>query len=138
MDGERIIQWAKWGAGIAAAFWDGLPQLTQVLMILMGIDVLFGLLAAVKEHRLSVKIAYDGITKKAVTLGLIYVAAVLSPYATALVGVNLVQAVSAFYCIPELTSITRNAALLGAEVFPQFDAILKYFEAASGNRGDKP
>lgn len=43
------------------------------------------------------------------------------------------QATSAFYIVPELTSIVRNAAALDVPVFVQMQGVPRYFQAVAGS-----
>lgn len=135
---EHIEKAAQWGVAAGVAFWAALPQLTQLLLLLMVIDTVLGLTRAVRQHDLSAQAAWTGATKKLGTLLLVAVAAVLNPYVRNFLEINLVQAASAFYIIPELTSITRNAAALDVPVFVQMQGVMRYFQAASGQKPDGP
>lgn len=126
---ERMLQWA---VAVAVAFWAALPQLTQLLLLLMVLDTALGIIRAVKQRDLSVKAAQDGATKKVGTLLLVAGAAVLNPFVNSFLEINLVQAASAFYIIPELTSITRHAAALDVPVFVQMRGVMRYFQALAG------
>ena len=121
----------RWGMTMLMAFWGGIPQLTQLLVWLMVIDVALGVCVAWKQKDLSAKAAWEGMTKKIASLLMIAVAGLLNPFIHGLVEVNLVQAASAFYIVPELLSITRNAAILDVPVFTQFTVVLRYFQAVS-------
>jgi len=70
-------------------------------------------------------------TRKIVSLILVGVAAMLTPYIGGLVEINLAQAASAFYIVPEMLSISRNAARLGVPVFSEFERVLEYFRSYS-------
>lgn len=126
--------WQGWIRTFMAALlglWQALPELTHLLIWLMVADTLLGLAVAVKQKNLSATTAWNGATKKLGSLLMVGVAALLNPHIQNFIEINLVQAASAFYIVPELTSITRNAAILDIPVFTQFKDILRYFEAAS-------
>lgn len=127
---ESIQGWVRSVAAIAIGLWASLPELTGLLVALMGIDIVLGLIVAIKERRLSASAAWSGITKKVVTIIIIGVTYVLNPHVT-FIGVDLVQAASVFYIVPELTSIVRNAAIMGVPMFTQFAPVLDYFTAAA-------
>lgn len=131
---ERIRTGIQWVATGAAALWGALPELTQLLILLMGVDILLGVIIALRQHNLSPKVAWDGITRKVVALLLVGVAGLVNPHIQAFMEINLVQAASAFYIVPELASIMRNAATVGVNSFPQLDAIMRYFQTASGDK----
>lgn len=128
-------QWQGWVRGVTAVLmgaWAALPELTHLLIFLMLADTALGLAVAIKQRQLSSSAAWTGATKKLGSLLMVGVAALLNPYIQDIVQINLVQAASVFYIVPELTSIARNAALLDVPVFTQLQPILQYFKAASG------
>jgi len=98
------------------------------------VDILLGVILAIRHRDLSVTTAMDGMTRKIVSLILVGVAALLTPYVSGLVEINLAQAASAFYLVPEMLSISRNAASLGVPMFSQFEQVLEYFRAYSSTR----
>ena len=134
---DTVYQYAKWLLAALAAWWSSVPELTQLLVMLMAIDTLFGLWVAIKQRNLSATRAWDGVTKKVGTLGMVVVAAILNPHIQNIIEVNLVQAASAFYIVPELLSITRNAAVLEIPIFSQLTPVLRYFQSASGQEDKK-
>ena len=134
MNIDRVTDGLRWGAAAIAALWAAIPSLTQLLIILMGVDILLGTILAVRRHDLDVGTALDGVTRKLVSLVLVGVAALLTPYVSGLVEINLAQAASAFYIVPEMLSISRNSALLGVPVFSEFERILDYFRSYSGGQ----
>lgn len=115
------------------ALWAQIPELTQLLVLLMAVDVVLGVIKAIHERDLSAAQAWSGVTKKVVVLLLVGVAGLLNPYIQEFVQINLVQAASAFYIVPELASITRNAAALNVPMFVQMAGVMRYFQAASGD-----
>lgn len=127
---KLALQWIATGV---TAFWHGLPAATQLLLWMMVIDFALGMLVAVKERNLSAGIAWGGVTKKTVALILVGVAALLNPHIQPLMEINLVQAASVFYLIPELTSIARNAAILDVPIFSEYKTILRYFSSRGAN-----
>ena len=128
---DNALTIARWATTIVVAIWGNVPQLTQLLVMLMVIDIALGVCVAWKQRDLSAKAAWEGMTKKIASLLMIAVAGLLNPFVNGLVEVNLVQAASAFYIVPELLSITRNAAILDVPVFTQFTVVLRYFQAVS-------
>jgi toxin secretion/phage lysis holin len=124
----------QWTIATLTAFWHGLPAATQLLFWLMVIDFALGVIVAVRTRNLSAGIAWAGVTKKLVALLLVGVAALLNPHVQGLMEINLVQAASVFYIIPELTSIARNAAILEVPVFAEYKDILRYFSDRGANK----
>ena len=133
VDIDNVTDGLRWIAATVAAFWLQIPSLTQLLIILMGVDILLGVILAIRNRDISVGTAMDGVTRKLVSLILVGVAALLTPYVSGLVEINLAQAASAFYIVPEMLSISRNSASLGVPVFSQFEQILEYFRSYSGS-----
>jgi len=131
VDIDRVLDWLRVAAAAVAALWCAIPSLTQLLILLMGVDILLGLILAIRHRDLSVTTAMDGMTRKIVSLILVGVAALLTPYVSGLVEINLAQAASAFYIVPEMLSISRNAARLGVPVFSEFERVLEYFRSYS-------
>lgn len=130
---ERIKVGIQWVTTAAAALWTALPELTQLLILLMAADIVLGIILAIKERDLSPSRAWSGITKKIVSLLLVGVAGLVNPHVHDFIEINLVQAASAFYIVPELASIMRNAAAMDVPVFVQLKDIMSYFQAASGD-----
>lgn len=134
VDIDNVTDGLRWFAATVAAFWLQIPSLTQLLIILMGVDILLGVILAIRNRDISVGTAMDGVTRKLVSLILVGVAALLTPYVSGLVEINLAQAASAFYIVPEMLSISRNSARLGVPVFSEFERILDYFRSYSGGQ----
>ena len=129
---ERIRLVVQVLVAMVMGFWAMLPALTQLLVWLMVADTALGLMIAIRKRDLSAQVAWTGATKKIGSLILIGVAGLVNPHVQGIIEVNLVQAASAFYIVPELTSISRNAAILHVPVFVQMSGLLRYFQAASG------
>jgi toxin secretion/phage lysis holin len=129
---ENLQNWLRSLMAILLGLWAALPELTHLLVFLMVADTILGLTIAVKQHNLSASSAWDGATKKLGSLLMVGVAALLNPHIQDFIEINLIQVASAFYIVPELTSIIRNAAILDIPVFVQMQPILRYFQAASG------
>lgn len=132
VDIDRVLDWLRVAAAAVAALWCAIPSLTQLLIIMMSVDILLGIILAIRHRDLSVQTAMDGMTRKIVSLILVGLAALLTPYVSGMVEINLAQAASAFYIVPEMLSISRNSARLGVPVFAQFEQILEYFRSYSG------
>lgn len=134
---ERVQAWIRWVTAAVAALWYGLPELTQLLIALMAVDVLLGVIVAIRARDLSAREAWNGITRKMVTLLMVGVAGLVNPHVQDFMEINLVQAASAFYLVPELTSIVRNAASLDVPAFVQMQGILRHFNVVSGAEKEK-
>lgn len=123
---EDMMDTGRWILAGLSGFVAAVPELTHFLVILMLVDVVFGLAAARKQRNLSPVSMWEGVTKKIGSLGIVVLAAIIDGYVDVL-GIDLVQVTTVFYIGPELLSILRNAALLGVAVPPQFSSVLKYF-----------
>src|SRR4051812_46426357 len=88
--------------------WGAIPAVTQLLVLLMAADLVLGTWLAISNRQYSVDYARRGAGKKLATLMMVGVAAILTPHVQASIGINLVQAASAFYLVPELGSVTKN------------------------------
>ncbi len=128
---EHVQVWIRVVIGAVIGLWHVVPAVTQLLVLLMAADVVLGVTVAIRDHAFNVDYARRGAGKKLATLVMVGVAAVLTPYVQDFVGINLVQAASAFYLVPELGSVTKNAALLGAPTFPAMTMVLDYFDTFS-------
>ena len=131
---DNAVKASQWLAAAVAGLWFALPELTHLLIALMATDVILGFVKAWKDRDVSAAKAFSGVTKKMVTLLMIGVFALIDHYADDVFHLNLVQAGSAFYLIPELTSIMHHAAELDVPVFNQLQGVLRYFQTASGEK----
>ena len=134
---RRLVQQLRWGIQATlttlSAFWQALPGFAQLLIWLMLIDTVLGIMLAIRRRDISAQRARDGANKKVGALLLVAVAALVKFYVPLPIEIDLVQAASAFYCMSELISIGRNAALLNVPVFVQFQSILRYFQTVAGD-----
>lgn len=77
---EHVYRAFHWTTALMVASRAAIPELTQVLLMLMAIDVVLGVIKANQEHDVSTQVAWRGVTKQVVTLFMVGVAAVLNPY----------------------------------------------------------
>lgn len=63
---DRVLDWLRVAAAAVAALWCAIPSLTQLLILLMGVDILLGLILAIRRRDLSVTTAVDGMTQQTV------------------------------------------------------------------------
>jgi toxin secretion/phage lysis holin len=129
----EVLEHIKWISVGVAAFLHSIPELTYFLLILMALDTLFGLGAAIKERRLSSTSMWMAATRKLGSLGIVVLAAVVDQYIN-LLGIDLVQVATVFYIGPELVSILKNAAILEVPIPPQFVGVLRYFQDKENNK----
>lgn len=128
---ERIKLPVQLGAFTVIGLWTQIPTLTQFLIVMMAVDIIFGVAVAIKQKNISPSRLAWGVTKKAVSLMLVSLGWVFHFYVNADFGFNMGQAASAFYLAAEFLSISRNAILLDVMVPPQFQTMIAYFEGFS-------
>lgn len=128
---ERVKLPVQLGAATVLGLWSQIPSLTQFLVVMMAVDIIFGMAVAIKQKSISPSKLAWGVTKKAVSLMLVALGWVFHFYVNADLGFNLGQAASAFYLAAEFLSISRNALLLDVMVPPQFQTMISYFEGFS-------
>src|SRR5690554_5691311 len=75
MDFDKVVSVVRYTLTGAAALWGRIPELTQLLLLLMAIDILMGLVVAVQSKDLRPDKAWRGVTKKLGALALIGVMA---------------------------------------------------------------
>lgn len=109
---KTALTLAAWVALVRATASD-VSAAVVVLMVLMGLDVLTGVLAAGKERRASSEAAHRGMVKKGATLLLIVAAVVVEPF---LPGVPLAMLGAGGFMLVELLSLVENAGRLGVSV----------------------
>ncbi len=124
MDNLRLdwVTAVKALAVAAAALWGGLEPLVQLLVILMAVDIVTGIMAAVSAKTLCSEVSFRGMSKKAIALVLVGVAS----YMEVLIQLPLGEMVAGFYCANEGLSVVENSAEAGLPV-PQVlkDALAK-------------
>lgn len=131
---DRIKAGVQWVAAFIMGIWDGIPALTQLLLILMAVDLAVRVLIGIKDRSLGYKVVWDVVTKKAMTIGMVVVGALLQPYVGEAMSVNLVQAASVFYIVPELVSIVKGAGTLQVPVPNEIAKVIAYFDAFSNGK----
>ncbi len=111
---KPIVAILKLALGAVVGWWLGLHSVIQLLIVLMGFDVLTGVIVAVIEHNLSSDVSWKGMGKKALTLVLVAVAETLDRY----LGIkpDIGELVAGFYCAHEGLSIIENAIRAGLPV----------------------
>lgn len=106
----------KTGLGVAmgaiAALWLSLGVSVQILVLLIALDLVTGMFAAWAGKRLDSATGWRGVSKKALTLGVVAAAAVVDP----VIDLPLAEFVAGFYAAVEALSIIENAAVAGVPV----------------------
>lgn len=130
-----------WKILVAAgvAFWVGVAPAIQLLFVLMGIDILTGLLSGRKNGGIRSSIAYLGLRKKTLIIILVYTAAFVEYYAKTQVpiltdyNIPAATAVTLAFCLYEGLSILENVIKGGVPIPPAwFDAVKKGVEKLFG------
>lgn len=111
--GEREIWIAvKAVLGIAMGFMLGLHHAVQALLILQVLDIAAGTLVAIHENRLSSRVAFRSLTKKAAILIVVATGHVLEDIA----GVTLVPYLAGYFCVHEALSILEHSERMGVRI----------------------
>lgn len=112
--------WVRAAAALVLAYFQGLPVLFQVLVVLMALDVLSGLIVARKKQELSSDKNWHGLAKKAATLIIVGMCYLVDYASVAEAGQQLPLSIgtasAGFFCLQEGLSITENAALAGVKI----------------------
>ena len=117
---------------IVQSYLFGNVKFLDLLALLMGIDILFGVAKAWKQKRLRSRTAWYGYVRKMGIFGIIIAANIID----IILGLNGAVALATvlFYIANELLSITENCAELGIKV-PQI--ILDKLQVIKDEKGDK-
>ena len=111
---------------IFAAMPDNTKKLFIALIIIVCVDYITGICAAIKEKKLSSKIGAKGIASKVTIFSLSALGAVLDHLITG-GGSTICSLTILFYCSNELISICENAQRVGLPLPPKLTALLKDF-----------
>ncbi len=90
--------------------WLKNTPIVGTLFVLIGADIVTGIMLASSRRTLNSSCSWRGMTRKIMMILLVGVGAVLEPFAQ---GLPLAQIVAMFYCGAEGISILENAAALG-------------------------
>lgn len=102
--------------------WVSTTPTVAVLLVLMGLDILSGILAAIKTRQLSSSASASGMLKKIMFLVLVAVGLLME---TIYDGIPWGRIFAMFFCFTEIISITENAARAGVPLPPQLVEALK-------------
>lgn len=112
-----VIKFFSWVAAATTGLIVAVPSAFKALVVVMLFDIIVGSIAAGMEGKLSKTVAWNGVSKKIVTIcliGLCYVA--IKPVAGAQITNDLAQMVTAFYIYVESISILENAIKTGIPI----------------------
>lgn len=126
---DNALWFAKWVVAGIIAMWSQIPGQVAMLITFMGIDMLTGLIAAYQEKSLDSRVTRKGLTRKLLTLILLYVIHVLEQQAHIELGLEKIAAVA--YIINEAISIVENCAKSGVPIPEALVSTLKRFQKLS-------
>lgn len=115
---------------LIGAAWGSIDVMLQGLLVAMALDWLTGVGAGFVRRELSSKIGWAGLTRKAMTLGIVAAATAVEQL---LDGIPTGRALAAFYLANEVLSILENAAVAGVPV----PSVLKDALARLRDAGDR-
>jgi len=96
------------------------------LFILIGLDILSGLVKAFVTKTVSSDASLRGMAKKSLILILVGLAGVIQKFlVTGILPVDLVIGTAGFFCVTEIISILENASACGISVPPILTNFLK-------------
>jgi toxin secretion/phage lysis holin len=111
---EKVWKFVVQTLGAAVAWFLSLPTVLLALLILMGLDILAGIICAGKRREISSDASFSGTARKVMELIL-----VLGVYALAW-GLGLPKelgsAAAGAFCVTELISIVENASAIGVPI----------------------
>lgn len=115
--------------------WARAHGLVTILVVLMVMDVVFGLLVAFVKKEVSSTVSLLGMSKKVGVLLFVGLAFLIEPFSG---GVPTSTLVVGFYSVTELVSVTEKAGILGVPV-PRVikDSMAKYREFQDREKASK-
>lgn len=131
---ESIVSPLAWLMAAIGAILANVPVVTWLLVLLMALDMAFGLARAYLQKDLSADEARRGGIKKLGNLGLVAVAGILGKIlflmGIVIPGVNFIQVATLFFVPYEVFSIIKNADAMGLYVPPEIKAAMRFFKAS--------
>lgn len=126
-----------WLCATAGAVLLNVPQLTWLLIMLMALDMAFGIGAAIFQKDLSADEARKGALRKLGHLGVVCLAGIigkaLESMGVVIPQVNFVQVATAFFMPYEIVSILKNAGIMGVPIPPEILGVMRYFQQKDQN-----
>lgn len=102
-------------AALAGALVHTPPPL-QALLIVMGLDLVSGILYAVKQRDLSSKVMYDGLLRKSAVLLIVLAVYVFDREYASAIKLEIANATVFAFTVREILSILENASRLGVPI----------------------
>lgn len=116
--------------------WLERQPILATLLVLMLVDIVCGVLLSFSRQTLSSSVSWRGMSKKAIMLLIVGVAAVLEPFTQ---GIPLSRLVGLFYIGTEALSILENAAAAGVPLPAALvEALAKLKESQRAARNTPP
>lgn len=117
---KMVLNWSRVLLAGAALWLGDLPTAVKILLALMAIDIFAGVIAAGKAGKVSSSVAWSGMTKKIVTMGVIALAYLIGTYLNGpTLGAPFGELAVGFYIAVESISILENARAVGIPI-PDF------------------
>ena len=113
----NFLKWLSITTGAAFALWGNLPDAVRLLVVLMILDMTAGIAYAIYKRELSPRVAWDGVSKKVMTLVLVGLAYLITDSITLPnLGVHAGTAAAGFYVAAESISILEKANKIGIPI----------------------
>lgn len=93
-----------------------IPPPLQALLTVMGLDLVSGILCAVKQRDLSSKVMYDGLLRKSAVLLIVLAAYAFDREYASSIKFEIANATVFAFTVREILSILENASKLGVPV----------------------
>lgn len=110
-------------AATVSGVWATFDPLVQALIVLLGLDILSGILFAIATGTLSSSKSFRGMAKRAMML--VLVGAAQTYNATRPLGFDAPTAVAGFFCVTVFISILETAGRIGVPIGPLTDVLQK-------------
>lgn len=124
IDGIKIM------VGLVVAFFASLPVVFKCLLIMMGLDVIAGLIVHAQAQDVASKAYFRGVTRKALVLIIVMATEAVSRALGIQWSISVV--VAGAYVVHELVSIVENAAAAGLWIPPILLEFIKKAEKKVG------
>lgn len=116
----RTSTFLKWLSAeicaVCALLWGGMDGLMTALLVVMGLDLVTGLIVGGSQHNLRSELCYNGLAKKALILAVVALGHLLDAFVFGGEKSVCRSAVIGFYFANEGLSILENAGALGLPV----------------------
>ncbi len=114
-----VLKWIGAAGAVVVAGFVALDPVYQVLLVVIGVDILTGFMRGWQTGTLTSKVAFDGVMRKTGEVLLVGACAYLQQLTPAIQSLPLPEAVATFYIYNEALSVLENLAAIGVPV-PDF------------------